>query len=303
MEKKQVKAYVKSMNSVLKGKNGPVSDLFKDSLSYSKAPEMNSTQFDDIMENLINSALVTRLISTSNKIYFKKLTRNYAQNRLVFNEIIGLPNYFNETNQIDAIYDHFKQRTPMNSDAYSEKGKKTISTITDQNKEIEYESSLEEKLIDDLEEFEYIKDIVEQPVDLLKGKYGDRHYIPDFLILTYHNHKALIEVKTLNEMTTYSVLKNFDLLTKYAYENDIEPVMLTNHDNKWISLRDIKNMKTNKALESEILNLINKNGKIEDDEYKQIYQKIDCNELDIHHIILKHNLKKKTKRVKFYIEK
>jgi hypothetical protein len=303
MDKKNIKAYDKSMGTILKGKEGPIANEFKNSMSFGKAPDLSKQFFEENMNDLIDEGLITKMHSLRGKVYYKKLSKSFISNRDFLNKLFDIPNYYNNDRTNDTIDDYFPQRNPTKSDVFSKTGEIEIETLSHKNKTVEYESEVEKMLITNLVDSEYIKDIVEQPVVLSKGKNNDRHYIPDFLIQTYHNHLIIIEVKCLDEMTTNSVLNNYKLLEKFAFENDMIPAMVTYHVNQWLSLKNLSDMKTNIVLESRILNHIHKNNKITNEEYKEIIKNVECNDLDIHHIILKNNLKKKGKWDCFYIEK
>jgi len=302
MKKKDILSYVKSMNTILKGSSGPVADLFKDSKAYGKEPLITLSLFNENMDELVNSAAVAKMTNSHGKIYYKKLTNAYISDRMALNNLFGISHYFNLESDPEINNNHYPHRSPTQSDVYSEKGMINVITVSGQSKSVEYESSIEKRLINELSEYEYINDIIEQPVELLKGKNEDRHYTPDLYIETYHNHHVIIEVKSLDEMTTHSVLKNYKLLEDYAYSKNMTPALVTFDSKRWLSLNEIKNMKTNILLETKILDKINKYGKVTDEEYKKIAQETDCDDVDIHHIILKNNLKKKSKWDKFYIE-
>ncbi|HPG43609.1 MAG TPA: hypothetical protein PLJ98_07395 [Acholeplasmataceae bacterium] len=296
------RSYSRSMRTILKGSSGPVADKFQDSTAYGKAPYITMDELREVMDELVYTSEVIQMMTSSGKIYYLKLSSAYVDDRLLFNELFGVPQEFNTDSLTDEL-DYYPSRNPMDYDAYSEKGSIDVKTINGTNKSIQYESSIERKLIDKLIEIEYVKDIVEQPIEIPKGINGDKHYTPDLLIKTYHNYNVLIEVKSYDEMTTYSVLRNYESLKNYAYQNEMLPALVTLSEKHWISLKDIKNAPTNIHLETLVLDKIHRYGKITDKEYKEIIQKIDVGAIDIHHIIVKNNLKKKGKWDNYYIEK
>ena len=301
MMKKGVRCYITSMLTILKGKQGPVADQFKDSHAYKKFVTLTRDELVHTLESLHVEGIVSRMYSPSKKIYYIKLMTVYADLRVWFNRIFGIPNENSEGLDENLIKGYIPQRSPVNSDTFSEKGTIEIELFHGVTKTIQYESSLEKMFIDDMNHYEYIKDIIEQPMMISRGKNKDKSYTPDFLIQTYHDHQILIEIKPLNEMTTYSVLKNYDLLKNYAYEHNMAHGLITFHEKQWITLSEIENRKTNIELETYVLSRIDKYNEFKNTDYEEAKKSIKCKDLDIHHIILKNKLKKKGKWDNFYI--
>jgi hypothetical protein len=305
MQRQGKRAYVRTMNTILKGGTGPNADLFKGSAAYGKAPFLTRGEFYEIMDELVDASVIAQMIANNGKVYYQKLSNIFVEDRRAFNKLFGVPDEYNTSTDCDDLDHYYPQRSPTEEDGYSVKGTIEIETLLFAEKPVEYESSIERELIEKLSEIEYIKDIVEQPVRIQRGKNGDKYYTPDLLIKTYHNHQVLIEVKNADDMTTHSVLRKYRLLEQYAYENQMIPTMITLSQNnkQWVSLRDIENATTNIHLETLILDKINHNSKVTAQEYKEMLQVIPCDTIDIHHIILKNNLKKKGMYDKYDIEK
>ena len=304
MNKKGSRAYQRTMNTVLKGRQGPGADNYIDSVAYGTLPDLSIDTFNEEIEKLASESKIAIMTSQSKRVYYIKLSDAYVEDRIKFNDLFGITNdiNYNDLRNNDKLYEYGQQRS-IDSNSEFDSGSMSIETIDGIKKEVEYESSLERKLMNELSEVEYMKDIVVQPVTIPRGKYGDKKYFPDMLVLSYHNHMILIEVKCLSEMTTDSVLNKYRVLEKYAYDHDMKPVMITHHINRWITLNDIKNRATNRLLEQKVMDKIENNERITNEEYKSICKDIHCDELDIHHIILKNHLKKKGRYNNFYITK
>jgi len=290
-QKKNKKAYETSIRTILRGSDGPVANQFEHLPAHGKFANLTKTNYLKALNELLEENIIVKITNDKKtNHYYKTLSKGCLDTRLFFDDLFELPP---GKVQVDnkQINDYYPTRDPRDSKTVSKKGVLYFETITSKNNEIIYESSYEKELIEDLSNCDYLKHVIEQPTKVMISSKG--FYTPDFLIQTYHNHFIFLEIKLLPLLTNYSVLKKHNKLKSYAESNDMKAVLVTKHDNKWLTLKQIKDRKTNEHLEREILNIINQKCEFTFNDYKEVEKIIVFDEIDFHNVILNNNLVKK----------
>ncbi|MCD4827448.1 MAG: Tn7 transposase TnsA N-terminal domain-containing protein [Acholeplasmataceae bacterium] len=292
MEENKHKAYFTSMRTILRGRPGPISDLYEDQIFYGTHLDLTNNELRYTLDSLIHKGEILRRNSNNRKEFYIPFSHTYAEERVYLDKVFQIDIdsdqfYEDELDQFDDVRDVTMAET------ISKKTRLLIKTPL-KTREVQCESSLEEEFVEDLNEYEYIKDICSQPLIIRRGKNQTKEYTPDFVILTYNNNVVLIEIKTLNEMTRRINLSKYKDLKRKAEEEGYCFSMLTKHNKKWISLEQLKVMNYDLVLESTILHALEMNQVFTHEEYMEyVHNHPDLGETDIHTIILKNNLVKR----------
>src|SRR5690554_6756807 len=144
------------MQTVLRGRSGPVADLFKDTHAYGKFPQLKTFQLEAaIHELLLETASVGDENERRGRHYYKKIGNEFKNQRMILDQIIDL-----ETGVIveynNEIHYYETARDVSESTAISNKGTVIIETIYNKEVVVQYESELEKRFLKDLDLFDYI---------------------------------------------------------------------------------------------------------------------------------------------------
>ncbi|MBN3489917.1 hypothetical protein JV173_00170 [Acholeplasma equirhinis] len=295
------KAYFKSIRTVLRGGRGERADLFLQSRAFNQAPSITAYELEDLLNRLFYQKKIIILKNESNgRLYYRRTHPDHIDGLICFDQLLGI-----NTKPYDQIDETLFKGLPM-------RGLES-STVTSNKQFIDCntllgvetiftESELEKEFIQEISKIQYAIRIKEQPRTIAYTSNG-RIYTPDFLIQTYQNRLVYVEVKAYNEMTVYKNLLKLEELKEQTILEDAGVVMISKYKNEWINLEDIRSLTMNQELETEVLKNLNKKNKFTKQDLDALKGKIDFEELDIHKIILHHNLKRNFAFYKFEITK
>lgn len=295
LNKRKVPAYFSIVHELLAGVSSDSTYPFRNIQGFGKVPELSEDHLQHVMDGLVANDDISLCETEWEETYYVYLPNTVREDREKIMQLIS----FKDNNAIEYVNDildgYDSTRDPVDSEAYSVKGILDEESVSLLAHELKYESALERDFLRHILDIGFAKHIVVQPLDIPYGKTGKKTYTPDMIVLTHKNHVVLVEIKDVSEMTTYSVLKKYAVLKNDAEEQDFGYAMIGRYEDRWISLETIRNRPTNLHLESFVMNRIDRDEIMTNDEYEAFKGQYDYEDIDLMHIILKHNLVKKSR--------
>lgn len=170
---------------------------------------------------------------------------------------------------------------------------------------IEYDSLLEKKILRDLDDCNFIREIKTQSLEIpFKAKFGPKMhtYIPDIQLLLHGGAIVIIEVKPFKEMVNSTVLRKNKALRLYCKENGYGYAIVDMINNNYYTFEDLKKEKVLEDVQKKFIEFIAEREKVTFTECKQFKKEYSINDKQICYIIWKNKRKIKYQQYKIMIK-
>ena len=155
------------------------------------------------------------------------------------------------------LYESF---SPVQKEVHGDNGG-TIN-LNKSKEPLEYDSKLERKILEDLNQCRFIKEIKTQSLVVpYKAKFGKKMktYIPDIQLLLVDNSIVIMEVKPIREMVNNKVLRKHKALRKYCKENGFGFTILGEN---YYSFEDLKKEKVENEIKEKFIRFVEENDEV-----------------------------------------
>ena len=161
--------------------------------------------------------------------------------------------------------------------------------ITKSNKEIIYDSFSEKKIITDLDNCKFVKEIKTQSliinyIPMLKV----RKYYPDIQLLLKDGVIVIIEVKPFREMVNKKNILKHEALEKYCKKHRFGLAII---DSDYYSFEDLKNEKVSNLIQNRFIKFVKDNKQLTFDECSIFKEKYHLTDYQLCYIIWKNRKK------------
>lgn len=159
---------------------------------------------------------------------------------------------------------------------------------------IEYDSLLEKKILRDLDDCKFIREIKTQSLEIpFKAKIGPKMhtYIPDIQLLLHGGAIVIIEVKPFQEMVNSTVLRKSDALRSYCKENGYGHAIVDMIKKEYYTFEDLKKERVSEDIQEKFIEFVAEREKVSFAECGQFKKEYGINNKQICYIIWKNKRK------------
>ncbi len=164
-----------------------------------------------------------------------------------------------------------------------------IIKLNKSKNEVSFDSKLELRVLLDLDECGFIKEIKTQSLKVsFPAKFGPKTktYIPDIQLLLKEGSIVIIEVKPFKEMINSTVLRKSKKLRQYCKEHNYGYAIIDRDKNgKYYSFEDLKNENVNKDIQDKFIEFVKEKGEVTFTGCKIFKDEYSVNDYQICHTI------------------
>ena len=171
---------------------------------------------------------------------------------------------------------------------------------------IEYDSLLEKKILIDLDNCNFVREIKTQSLEIqFTGKGGKKihQYIPDLQLLLHGGAIVIIEVKPFKEMVNSTVLRKSKALRLFCKENGYGHAIVDMINNDYYTFEDLKKEKVSKEIQEKFIEYVAERESVTFSECKTFKKKFNINDKIICHIIWRNKRKIEYKQHRIIFKK
>lgn len=161
-------------------------------------------------------------------------------------------------------------------------------------KSIDYDSLLEKKILIDLDDCNFIREIKTQSLEIpFKAKIGPKMhtYIPDIQLLLHGGAIVIVEVKPFKEMVNSTVIRKSDALRAYCKENGYGHAIVDMIKNEYYTFEDLKKEKVSEDIQKKFIEFLAERRNVTFTECKSFKKEYDINDKQICYIIWRNQRK------------
>ena len=159
---------------------------------------------------------------------------------------------------------------------------------------VDFDSDLEKKILLDLDDCNFIREIKTQSLELLfTGKGGKKlhKYIPDIQLLLHGGAIVIIEVKPFQDMVNSTVLRKSNALRSYCKEKGYGHAIVDMINNEYYTFEDLKKEKVSEDIQKKFIDFVAESEKVTFTECKQFKKEHNISDKQICYIIWKNKRK------------
>lgn len=184
--------------------------------------------------------------------------------------------------------DYFDLLQPRRAVSHNSRFRSGLFRSAKCGRDIQYESALERRFAELLEQHEQVRFYWEQPVKIPYWR-GRRKlfYTPDYGIYLDSGHVVLVEVKELSEMLDYRVQQKTEALMAFCAERGFGMLLTDGRHTP----RDLLAGRVNRRLERALLKALDDHHPLRHGECKTLLERCGATPSELHKAVIRHRLR------------